>query len=75
MKILTNTNFTILLQKKIRNCKIYSPFSHYKGNGLKFKRIIGPKKEGAISVSLFDDYKKIKTTFIHRYMVLYKYVL
>ena len=26
------------VEKKIRDCKIYSPFSHYKGNGFEFKR-------------------------------------
>ena len=51
------------VEKKIRDCKIYSPFSHYKGNGFEFKRLIGPKKEDTISVSLFDDYKKIKTIY------------
>ena len=30
--------------KKIRDCKIYSSFSCYKGNGFEFQRIIGPKK-------------------------------
>ena len=30
--------------KKTRDCKIYLPFSHYKGNGFEFQRIIGPKK-------------------------------
>ena len=49
------------VEKKIRDYKIYSLFSHYKGNGFEFKRGIGPKKEDTISVSLFDDYKKIKT--------------
>ena len=58
-----------MLKKEIRDCKIYSPFSHYKGNGFEFKRLIGPKREGKILVSLFDDYKKIKTTFIHNYRV------
>ena len=55
------------VEKNIRDCKIYSPFSHYKGNGFEFKRTIGPKREDTIWVSLFDDYKKIKTTFIHNY--------
>ena len=32
------------VEEKIRDCKIYSPFSHYKGNGFEFQRIIGPKK-------------------------------
>ena len=30
--------------KKITDCKIYSLFSHFKGNGFEFKRLIGPKK-------------------------------
>ena len=30
--------------KKITDCKIYSPFSHFKGNGFEFKRLIGSKK-------------------------------
>ena len=33
-------------EKKIRDCKIYSLFSHYKGNGFELKRLIGPKKRG-----------------------------
>ena len=53
--------------KRIRDCKIYSPFSHYKGNGFEFQRIAGPKKNNLISVSLFDNNKKIKTTFIHNF--------
>ena len=28
--------------KKITDCKIYSPFSHFKGNGFEFKIPIGP---------------------------------
>ena len=73
MKILTSTNITIMYKKKIRDYKIYSPFSHYKGNGFEFKRLIGPKKEDTISVSLFDNYKKIKTTFIHTYRDIWYY--
>ena len=53
---------------------MYSPFSHYKGNGFEFKRIIGPKKEDTISVSFFDDYKKIKTTFMHNYRDISYYI-
>ena len=34
-----NTNM-----KRLTDCKIYSPFSHFKGNGIELKRIIGPKK-------------------------------
>ena len=32
------------VEKKFKDCKIYSPFSHYKANGFEFQRIIGPKK-------------------------------
>ena len=28
------------VEKNIRDCKIHSPFSHYKGNGFEFKRLI-----------------------------------
>ena len=52
------------VDKRIKDCKIYLPFSHFKGNGFEFQRI-GPKKNDTVSVSLFDDNKKIKTTFIH----------
>ena len=53
--------------KRITHCKIYSPFSHFKGNGFEFKRIVGPKKNDTVTVSLFDDNKKIKTVFIHNF--------
>ena len=32
------------VDKKIKGCKIYSSFSHFKGNGFEFQRIIGPKQ-------------------------------
>ena len=57
----------ILQKKKIKDCKIYSPFSHYKGNGFEFRRLVWPKKDYTVSVSLFDNNKKIKTTFIHSF--------
>ena len=53
--------------KKTTNCKIYSPFLHFKGNRFEFKRIIGPKKIDAVTVGLFDDNKKLKTVFIHNF--------
>ena len=40
---------------------------HFKGNGFEFQRLIGPKENDTVSVSLFDNYKKIKTTFIHNF--------
>ena len=53
--------------KKITACKIYSPFSHFKGHGFEFNGLIGPKKNDTVTVSLFDSDKKIKTTFIHNF--------
>ena len=32
------------VDKKIKDCKIHSQFSHFKGNGFEFQRIIGSKK-------------------------------
>ena len=55
------------VDKRIRDCKLYLPFSHFKGNGFEFQRIIGPKKNDTVSVNLFDYNKKIKTTFIHNF--------
>ena len=34
---------------------------------------MGPKKEDKISVSLFDNYRKIKTAFIHNYRDIWYY--
>ena len=53
--------------KKITDCKICSALSHFKGNAFEFKRLIGPKKNDTVLVSLFDNNKKIKTTFIHNF--------
>ena len=62
------------VDKKIKDCKIYSPFSHFKGNGFEFQRIIGPKKNDTVLVSLFDNNKKIKTTFIHNFNDINYYI-
>ena len=51
--------------KKITDCKIYSPFSHSKGNGFEFKILIGPKKMIQSRFIFLIMIKKIKTTFIH----------
>ena len=53
--------------KKITDCKIYSPFSHFKGNGFDFKRLIGPKKMIQSRLVFLIMIKKIKTTFIHNF--------
>ena len=67
-KIIDENNFKYKFYdtvKKIRDCKIYLPFSHFKGNGFEFQRIIGKDKNDKVSVSLFYNNKKIKTTFMH----------
>ena len=53
------------IEKKIKDCKIYSPFSHFKGNGFEFKRIIGQEKRDTVTIRLFDDYTKIQNVFTH----------
>ena len=55
--------------KKITDCKIYSPFSHFKGNGFEFKRLIGPKKRIQSRLVFLIMIKKIKITFIHNFKV------
>ena len=41
------------VDKKIKDCEIYSPFSHFEGNGFEFHRIIGPKKWHSFSKSFW----------------------
>ena len=53
--------------KRITDCKLYSQFSHFKGNGFEPKRIVGTKKTDTVTVSLFDDNKKMKTVLIHNF--------
>ena len=60
--------------KKITDCKIYSPFSHFKGNGFEFKRLIGPKKMIQSRLVFLIMIKKIKTTFIHNFKDVIYYI-
>ena len=53
--------------KKITDCKIYSPFSHFKGNGFEFKRLIGPKKMIQSRLVFLIMIKKSK---LHLYIIL-----
>ena len=54
-----------MLKKKIRDCIIYSPFSHFKNNGFEFQRIIPPQGKENVSTRLFKKNKKIQTFFTH----------
>ena len=57
------------VEKKIRDCKIYSPFSHYKGNGFEFQRTIGPKKMIQSRLVFLIITKELKS---HLYIILEK---
>ena len=54
-------------KQKIRDCQIYSPFSHFKINGFEFKRIICQDKKDTVTIRLFDDYTKIQNVFRHNF--------
>ena len=55
------------VDKKIKGCKIYSSFSHFKGNGFEFQRIIGPKKMIQFQLVFLIITKKLKP---HLYIIL-----
>ena len=52
-------------ENKIRDCKIYVPFSQFKNSGFEFKRLIGPDKTNNISARLYKNNKKIQMTYKH----------
>ena len=60
MIILLAIIFLIPLKKKIRDCRIYLPFSHFKNNGFEFQRILPPSGKENISIRLYENKKKIK---------------
>ena len=55
--------------KRITDCKIYYPFSHFKGNGFEFKRIVGPKNMLQSRLVFFVITKKTK---LYLYIILKK---
>ena len=55
------------VEKKNRDCKIYSPFSHYEGNGFEFKRLIGPKKKTKFRLVFLITTKKLR---LHLYIII-----
>ena len=55
------------VDKKIKKCQIYLSFSHFEENGFEFKKLTEPFKDDIVSINLFDNYKKIKTSFAHSY--------
>ena len=45
--------------KKIRDCKTFSPFTLFKGNGFEFERFVPPKSKDNVSVRLFESHSQI----------------
>ena len=62
-----NYKFFDTVEKKIRDCKIYSPFSHFRNNGSEFQRIIPPSGKENISIRLYENNKKTQSVFMHDY--------
>ena len=58
--------------KRITDCKIYSPFSHFKGNRFEFKRIVGPKKMTQLRLVFQMTTKKSK---LYLYIILKKQII
>ena len=54
-----NYKFYVVIEKKIRDYKIYLPFSHFKGNTFRYERIISTDKKKLIEIKLTDNYKTI----------------
>ena len=59
--------FDTIEKKYIKDCKIYSPFSQFKGNGLEFERFITPKGKDNVSLRLFENNEKIQMIFMLNY--------
>ena len=49
--------------KNIKDCKIFRPFSLFKGNGFEFERFIPHKSKGNVSLRLHENNKKIQFIF------------
>ena len=53
-----------MLKKKIRDCRIYLPFSHFKNNGFDFQIIIPSQGKANVSITLFENKKKKFKQFV-----------
>ena len=51
------------VDKKIKDCKMLSPLSLFKGNGFEFERFIPPKSKDNISIRLYENNKKLQLIF------------
>ena len=59
--MVTNINFFDTVEKKIRDCKIHSPYSQFIGKRFNFEREIIKNK--ALVVRLSEDNKNIESFF------------
>ena len=55
------------VEKKIKDCKIFSPFTLFKGNGFEFERFVPPKSKDIVSLRLYENNTKIQYIFTHNY--------
>ena len=56
----------IRLKKKIKDCKIFLPFTLFKDNGFEFERFIAVKSKD-VSIRLFENNTQIQYIFTHNY--------
>ena len=50
-----NYKFFDTVEEEIRDCRIYSPFTHIQGSGFESEGLIGTKGKDNVSVRLFDN--------------------
>ena len=55
--------FFDIVEKKIRDCRIYLPFLHFKNNGFEFQRILPPSGKENVSIRLYENAKKNSNSF------------
>ena len=57
------------VEKKIKNCKIFSPFSLLKGNGFDFERFVPPKSKDNVSIRLYENNTQLQYIFTYNYHI------
>ena len=58
-----NFKFFDVFDKRVKDAKIYSPFSHLKSDGFLFRGDSSSTHADTVSIKLIDDYKKIQSVF------------
>ena len=54
------------VEKKIKDCQIFLPFTLFKDNGFEFERFIAPKSKD-VSIRLFENNTQTQYIFTHNY--------